>query len=57
MAAGWSTQTSTFPLCLEALVDLTQPVLVVEQGFVKDLPPLPTQGRGPVPGLTDARYR
>ena len=45
------------PLCLQALVDLTQPVLVVGQGPVEDLPALPAQGRGPVLALTDARYR
>ena len=36
------------PLCLQALVDLTQPVLVVGQGLVEDLLPVPAQGRGPV---------
>ena len=45
------------PLCLQALVDLTQPVLVVGQGPLEDLPPLPAQGRGPVIRLADARYR
>ena len=32
-------------------------LLVVGQGPVKDLPPLPAQGSGPVPCLTDARCR
>ena len=32
------------PICLQALVDLTQPVLVVGQGLVEDLPPVPAQG-------------
>ena len=36
------------PLCLQALVDLTQPVLAVGQGSAEDLPPVPAQGRGPV---------
>ena len=36
------------PICLQALVDLTQPVLVVGQSPVEDLPPFPVQGRGPV---------
>ena len=35
----------------------TQTCLVVGQGLVKDLPPVPAQGRGPVLCLTDARYR
>ena len=34
--------------CLQAQVDLSQPVLVVGQGPVKDLSPVPAQGRGPV---------
>ena len=45
------------PICLQALVDLTQQVLFVGQSPVEDLPPFPTQGRGPVPCLTDARCR
>ena len=36
------------PICLQALVDLTQALLVVGQGLAEDLPPVPVQGRGPV---------
>ena len=59
MVAGWSTggrlvdHHQHLPLCLQALVDLTQPVLVVGQGPVEDLPALPAQGSGPVLALTD----
>ena len=35
----------------------TQTCLVVGQGPVEDLPPVPAQGRGPVVRLADARYR
>ena len=35
----------------------TQTCLVVGQGLVEDLPPVPAQGRGPVVRLADARYR
>ena len=45
------------PLCLQALVDLTQALLVVGQGLAEDLPPFPAQGSGPVLALTDARCR
>ena len=45
------------PLCLQALVDLTQTLLVIGQGPAKDLPPVPAQGSGPVLALTDARCR
>ena len=37
----------------QALVDLSQLVLVVGQGPVEDPPPVPAQGRGPVLCLTD----
>ena len=41
----------------QALVDLSQLVLVVGQGPLEDLPPVPAQGRGPVVRLADARCR
>ena len=37
----------------QLLVESTQALLVVGQGLVKDLPPVPAQGRGPVLALTD----
>ena len=59
MVAGWSTggrlvdHHQHLPLCLQALVDLTQPALVVGQGPLEDLPSFLAQGRGPV--LTPCR--
>ena len=53
MVAGWSTggrlvdHHQHLPLCLQALVDLSQLVLVVGKGPVEDLPARP--GSGPWP--------
>ena len=41
------------PVIGQLVVESTQTLLVVGKGLVKDLPPLPAQGRGPVLCLTD----
>ncbi len=41
----------------QLLVESAHALLVVGQGPVEDLPPVPDQGRGPVLALTDARCR
>ena len=45
------------PVIGQLLVESTQALLVVGKGLVKDFPPVPAQGSGPVLALTDARYR
>ena len=45
------------PMIGQLLVESAHALLVVGQGPVEDLPPVPDQGRGPVLALTDARCR
>ena len=57
MVAGWPGHHQQAPVVGQLLVENAQTCLVVGQGLVKDLPPGPGQGRGPVLALADTRYR
>ena len=53
MVASWSNYHQQVPVVGQLVVKGAQTCLVVGKGPVKDLPPIPAQGRGPVLSLTD----